>query len=166
MPHTMPMIIQELAQKYDIEITKTKHSHSCFMNEILKDEEMFDQYLFNFDAISAVCKTIDFLAENKMKLSDIVDEIPEFYFIKKQIQCEWDDKGRVIKNIIMQNNNRDIELFEGVRINTDKGWCLVLPDREKALFNLYTEGICQEYAEELSIDLSSKIEKLLENKRL
>ncbi|WP_099187239.1 sugar phosphate nucleotidyltransferase [Tepidibacter mesophilus] len=166
MPHTMPMIIHEITQNYDVEITKTKHSHSCFMNTILRDEEMFDQYLLNFDAIGAVCKIIDFLAENKIRLSDIVDEIPEFYFIKKQIECEWDDKGRVIKNIIMQNKNSDIELFEGVRINTDKGWCLILPDTEKALFNLYTEGICQEYAEELSIDLSSKIEKLLKNKRL
>lgn len=165
-PHTMPMIIQKLTQKHDVEIIKTKHSHSCFMNAVLRDEEMFTQYLFNFDAISAVCKIIDFLAENKIRLSNIVDQIPEFYFIKKQIECEWDDKGRVIKNIIMQSNNKNIELFEGVRINTDKGWCLVLPDKEKALFNLYTEGVCQEYAEELSIDLSSKIEKLLKNKRL
>jgi mannose-1-phosphate guanylyltransferase/phosphomannomutase len=166
MPHTASMIIQKLAQEYNVKMTKTKHSQSCFMNEILKDEENFDQYLFNFDGISAVCKIIDYLAQNKIKLSDMVDEIPEFHFIKKQIQCDWDDKGRIIKNIIMQSNDSDIELFEGVRINTDKGWCLVLPDREKALFNLYTEGICQEYAEELSIDLSSKIEKLLKNKRL
>lgn len=165
-PHTMPMIIQKLTQKHDVEIIKTKHSHSCFMNAVLNDEEMFNQYLLNFDAISAVCKIIDFLTEKEIRLSNIVDQIPEFHFIKKQIECEWDDKGRVIKNIIMQSNNKNIELFEGVRINTDKGWCLVLPDKEKALFNLYTEGACQEYAEELSIDLSSKIEKLLKNKRL
>lgn len=168
-PYTSPKIIEKMAQKYSVEVVRTKTSPSAVMKEMLDvknvQNQIMLQYILCFDAVWACGKIIDFLIGNSIKLSDLINEIPDFYFIKKEIECDWKDKGRIIKNIIMENKDNDIELFEGVKINDDKGWAIILPDSEKPMFNIYTEGFTQEYAEELSDVVSKRVEHLLKNKR-
>ncbi|MFA7215972.1 MAG: hypothetical protein WC187_08070, partial [Bacillota bacterium] len=60
--------------------------------------------------------------------------------------------------------DRDLELFEGVKIKDKKGWALVLPDSERPVFNVYAEGPSEEYAAELSAALSEKVKELMANK--
>ncbi len=169
-PHTSPKMIENMAKKYNVEVVKTKISPSSIMNEMLKEgdnkEEILLQYILHFDAVLAAGKIIDFLIENNIKLSELIEELPEFYFIKNEIKCDWKDKGRIIKDIIVSYKDENIELFEGVKINKDKGWALILPDSERAVFNVYAEGFSQEYADELSTFFSKKVKTLLENKRL
>ncbi|SHG92190.1 sugar phosphate nucleotidyltransferase [Tepidibacter thalassicus] len=169
MPHTTPKAIENMIKKYKVDVVRTKTSPASIMKEMLNfesKENVMLQYILSFDGIWAAGKIIDFLVNNSIKLSDLLDEIPDFYYIKKEIPCDWDDKGRIIKEIIMENKDNDIELFEGVKINNDKGWALILPDSEKPLFNIYAEGFSEEYANELSTIFSKKIERLLKDKRL
>jgi len=68
-----------------------------------------------------------------------------------------------MRKMIEENKNNKIELFEGVKIIDDKGWALILPDNEKASFNIHTEGFTQEYAEELAVFYEDKIKKMIIN---
>ncbi|TCO73126.1 mannose-1-phosphate guanylyltransferase/phosphomannomutase [Marinisporobacter balticus] len=166
-PYTAPKIIDKMAESYDAQVVRTKTSSDAIMNEMLKSKGANGiclQYILNYDAIWAVGKIVDFMIDQDLKLSNLVDEIPDFYLIKKEIACDWQEKGRVIKEIIINHRDRDIELFEGVKIHDDKGWALILPDKEKAIFNVYTEGFSEEYAQELSIQFSEKVEQILKNK--
>ena len=75
--------------------------------------------------------------------------------------CTWQDKGRVIKEIISQKKREDMELFEGVKIKDRKGWAIILPDSEKPLFNLYVQGANEEYAQELSTQFKKELKDLI-----
>jgi mannose-1-phosphate guanylyltransferase/phosphomannomutase len=139
------------------------------MSEMLgygeRDQSLYLQYILNFDAIWGAGKIIDFLVESGTTLSELAGEIPDFHYIKEEIKCDWKDKGRIIRQIIAENKDKNIELFEGVKINDDKGWALMLPDSERPVFNIYTEGRSEEFAQELSVFFSEKVKNLLKNQR-
>lgn len=166
-PNNSPNIVEKMAQEYNVEVVRTKSSPSDIMNNMLNidsdSEDSLLQYILYFDGIWGAGKIIDFLAERNIALKQLVDDIPDFYFIRKEIECGWKEKGRIIREIIEEHKDMDLELFEGVRISDDKGWTLILPDSERPVFNLYTEGVSEEFAEELSGRYTEKVKKLLEN---
>jgi mannose-1-phosphate guanylyltransferase/phosphomannomutase len=166
-PYTASKVLDQMANAFQAKIIRTKTAPSYRMKELLNgdnDENMHLQYILNYDGILATGKIIDFLISQDCTLSELVDELPNFHLIKKEIACDWQDKGRVIKEIIVNHRHRNMELFEGVKIHDDKGWALILPDSERAVFNVYTEGSSEEYAQELSTQFSQKVESILKNK--
>ena len=104
---------------------------------------------------------IDFMAGNSVTLYDLVNELPHFHMEKNEVKCDWQHKGRVIREIIEENKNREIELFEGVRINSENGWVLILPDSERPVCNVYAEGVSEEYARELAAEFTDKIKSIV-----
>lgn len=54
----------------------------------------------------------------------------------------------------------DMELYEGIKINQDKGWTLILPDSDEPLIRIYSEGVSEEYAEELNDFFEEEINKI------
>ncbi|QCX34530.1 nucleotidyl transferase [Caloramator sp. E03] len=163
-PYNTTMAVEDIAKQYGAHVIRTKLSTSSIMNEMLKnteDEGYILQYILNFDGVYALAKILDYLTEHSLLLSSLVDEIPAFYLDKKEIKCDFTDKGRIIRMLIEESRNKNIELFEGIKINTDKGWALVLPDNEKPVLNIFSEGYCEEYASEISQTIIDKINFLL-----
>lgn len=165
LPYTASETIETMAEGYGVKVVRTKSSPSNWMNEMLKAGSTGEgeklQYALNFDAIWGAGRIIDFLVINKMKLSELAEELPAFHYIKKEVQCDWQDKGRIIREIIRHNKDKELELFEGVKIRDNKGWALILPDSERPIFNIYAEGTSEEYAAELSTAVSEKVMELI-----
>ena len=126
------------------------------------DKNMDFQYILNFDGIWATGKIIDYLVGNHTTLNKALVELPEYFYLKKNIPCNWDDKGNIIRRLA-EDKKEVIELKEGIKFIDDKGWALIIPDEEKAVFNLYIEGYNEEYAEELWIKYDDKIKYLMKN---
>lgn len=167
LPFIAPNILERMAKSYNVEIIRTKSNPSSVMNEMLShsNSDFSIQYILNYNAIWALGIIVDLLISKDQLISDLVAEIPKYYYLTEEIPCDWKDKGRVIKELISENKNQRVELFEGVKINDDKGWALILPDHEKPIFKLYTEGFTEEYAQELSGIFSKKVKDLLGNQR-
>lgn len=169
LPYIVPNKIENIAKYHNVEVIISKSSPSSIMNAMLSHENEQEnglfQYILNYHAIWGIGIIIDYLVGNGLKLSDFVDELPDLCFMKNEVACDWKHKGSVIREIIEENKGKSIELFEGVKILDDKGWALILPDSERPVFNIYTEGYSQEYAEELSLFFSDKVERLLKNQR-
>ncbi|MTI69527.1 MAG: nucleotidyl transferase [Firmicutes bacterium] len=165
-PYNSPRIIEKIANEHNTNVIRTKSNPSDVMRKMITNNKNTQllQYVLYFDGIWGSGKIIDFLVKRDINLSVLIDEIPDFHFVKQEIECHWKDKGRVIREVIEEHKDEDIELFEGVKINSDKGWALILPDSEKPLFNVYTEGFSEEYAKELSTVFSDKVKSLLNKK--
>ncbi|MGE5633263.1 MAG: sugar phosphate nucleotidyltransferase [Caulobacteraceae bacterium] len=164
-PHTASRVIEKMAECYNIEVIRTKNSPADVMKAMLDDTGNLDsaifQYILNFDAIWGVGSLIDFMVGNSVILYDLVNELPHFHIEKKEVKCDWRYKGRVIREIIEENKNREIELFEGVKINSENGWVLILPDSEKPVCNIYAEGVSEEYARELATIFTDRINDII-----
>lgn len=163
-PYVSSRHLEELAEQFGAKIVKCKSNPASHMKDVLKEsqgENLPLQFTLWYNGIWAIGKILDFLMQEGIKLRELADQIPDPFVVKQEIQCDWKDKGRVMKEMILNHQKEGIELFEGVRIDDEKGWALILPDPEKPLVNVFTEGHSQEYAEELSTFYSEKIRNLV-----
>jgi mannose-1-phosphate guanylyltransferase/phosphomannomutase len=81
---------------------------------------------------------------------------------RKRLDCPWAAKGRVMRGLAEKfGGDPDAILTDGVKLNLDTGWVLMLPDPDNPLFYVYaetesgaasngrnsSEGLATEYAE-------------------
>ncbi|NMA85781.1 MAG: nucleotidyl transferase, partial [Tissierellia bacterium] len=160
-PYNYPRIMESLAKEYGIDIKYSKSNVSEIIGNLVQGENKF-QYILNFDGIWASGILLDYLIGYNISLNRLVQELPEYFYIKKEIPCKWDHKGSIIRRL--SEDHRDTaELIEGIRFIEDRGWALLIPDEEKPVFNLYIEGYSEEYAEELGMLYDEKIRKMVDS---
>lgn len=60
------------------------------------------------------------------KLKEYLDGLPKVTINEKKVPCSWRDMGRVLRSFTEGERNEQIQLVDGVKVNVDKGWVLVL----------------------------------------
>jgi mannose-1-phosphate guanylyltransferase/phosphomannomutase len=126
-----------------------------------KQEPIFPEFQPAFDALYAIVKVMEMLAGEGRKLHELNDMLPAWFFRHRTIPCPWERKGEVMRTIADDYADRDIELFDGVRVNANGGWFLVLPDASDPTVNVYAEGDSNESADHLVAEISARIENLV-----
>ncbi len=66
----------------------------------------------------------------------------------------WEQKGTVMRTLVEQSKDREVELVDGVKVHHDDGWALALPDPEEPVTHVWAEAgtdadarrLAQEYA--------------------
>lgn len=161
-PISASHVIEKIADENHGTVVRSKTSHQDLMRSIMSSktkEGMLDQFTLHFDAIAGLVKILDFMHTHHYRLSDLVDMIPSFYMDHREVECSWDAKGKVIRQII-QEDNQNIETLEGVKIYKENGWVLVLPDAEQPICRVISESHSAEFAEELSTIYANKIREI------
>jgi mannose-1-phosphate guanylyltransferase/phosphomannomutase len=129
----------------------------------VNQEPIFPEFQPAFDALYAIVKLMELLAAEGRKLHELNDLLPHWFFRHRAIQCPWERKGEVMRTIVDENQGRDVEMFDGVRVRLDgESWFLVLPDASDPTLNVYAEGATGEDADRLMGDVARRIEQLVE----
>ena len=162
-PCTAPDVFDQLAEKYSCTVVRTKSSKQALMAEVY-GTPLFPLY---FDGTAVLLKLLEWMAREGVTLSQLVREIPEFHVREKAIPCPWKLKGSVMRTLMEEEGAGDhgIEMFEGIRINHEKGWALILPDSEEPVCRIFSEGVSEEYAEELAAFYEEKVKKIQSRER-
>lgn len=163
-PVTASRAIEEIAGRYQAQVVRTKTSLQSLMEYCLQeglDGNSYGQFLMNFDALFALSKILSYLANEGLRLSEAVAEIPRFYLSKKAVECPWEAKGKVIRRLIEEHKHDRVELLDGIKVFYDEGWTLVLPDSEEPLCRVYGEGHSMEVAEALTDKVVEKIASIV-----
>lgn len=162
-PINASAVIEKMAMQNNGKVIRTKTSTKELMGKMLCEEyreNLNDFFTMNFDTIAGLVKIIDYMADNSIKLSELVDMIPDFHILKKEVKCPWSAKGKVIRAIIEENESANIETTEGVKILSDKGWVLVLPDAEEPICKVISDGYSEEFANELTDIYVNKVKAI------
>ncbi|WP_418791735.1 sugar phosphate nucleotidyltransferase [Phosphitispora sp. TUW77] len=164
-PVTGSRVVETMAETKNGTVIRTKTSPVVFMHETMKPELVaaqgnFSQSVITFDAISTVLRIMDYMAGRDITLAEIVSSIPEINMIRKETDCPWAAKGRVMRKLIEESSDREVELLDGVKVYHDNGWALVLPDVEEPRYHVYSEGYSYEFAESLADFYIDKINQL------
>lgn len=164
-PITAPAVIEQLAKQHAGRVLRTKTAPRALM-EALSGQEMrsgkVDPFTLSFDAIASLTKILEFLAEHETELSELLDSIPPFFLDKREVACSWGAKGAVMRRLIEETRDSEVELLDGVKVRHGDGWALVLPDSERPIYRLYGEGYSAEAAAELTDLYAKKIIKIQE----
>lgn len=162
-PVTASMAAEEITRKCGAKFIRTKSSQKQILDTYIKNEnslsrrEIVDYYLMSIDAISICMLVLDFMAKNNKQLSSIVSEFPAYFRKYEEISCPWDLKGKVMRRLIEENEFKNSDLIEGVKLNFEEGWVLVLPDLDEPLCKVYSECRKIEDAERLNYNMIKKI---------
>ncbi len=162
-PISATHMVDRLAGENNGRVIRTKTSRQDLMGKLLGNEtkeELLDQFTMHFDAMAGLVKILDFMALNNYKLSELVDMIPDIHINRAEVECPWSAKGKVIRQIIQENNGEHIETMEGVKIFQKDGWVLVLPDEEQPVCKVICESYSTEFAEELTNIYANKIREI------
>jgi mannose-1-phosphate guanylyltransferase/phosphomannomutase len=79
-------------------------------------------------------------------LSEVRKEFGESFghVATQRLECPWSAKGRVMRGLAERfGRDPDAILAEGVLLNVEDGWVLMLPDPDSPVFYVYAES---EYA--------------------
>lgn len=156
-------VIEKIAVEHEGRVIRTKTSTQELMKKMVcaeTSENINDFFTMNFDAVAGLVKIIDFMSQNKIRLDEMVDMIPDIHILKKEVKCPWSSKGKVIRAIIEESDGDSLETTEGVKILGDKGWVLILPDAEKPVCKVISEGYTEEYANELTDIYVNKVKTI------
>ena len=162
-PFTATEVMEQIATKYNAGIVRTKTNQQEFMSKLMENStnDVKKNFVLNYDVFAATAKIINYISKENTTLSAVIKAIPEFHLVKKNIDCPWDAKGKVMRTLTQEKTENKLELFEGVKIHHDKGWVLVLPDADEPVCTIYTEGVSAEVAESLSDMYVDKIRNII-----
>jgi len=152
-PVSASHVVEKIAEKYNGKVIRTKASHRDVMEKLLGREAaagLMEQFTMHFDSIAGLMKLMEFMQANSIKLSGLIDMIPEIHMHRQQVEVRWDAKGKVIRKLIQEHAGGKVETLDGVKLYHNNGWVLVLPDGERPVLSVMGEGISTEFAEELT----------------
>lgn len=162
-PISASNVVDRIAWENNGKVVRSKTSQQDLMGRLLGKEikeDLLEQFTMHFDAVAGLVKILDFMACNNLRLSDLVDMIPEIHMNRQEVECPWDAKGKVIRRLIQENSGETVETLEGVKVHQDNGWVLVLPDAEQPICRVISESGSAEFAEELTNIYVKKVREI------
>lgn len=165
-PVTASAAIEEVAAIYGSGFIRTKTSQNSIMEEYIRTKENLTRretvitYLMSLDTVCVSMLLINFMAENSISLSCLTEKLPKYFSVKQEIRCPWNLKCKVMRNLIEHNFSNSRELIEGIKLNFENGWALVLPDSEEPVFRITAESKNEDDAYEIIKIVSSKIQSI------
>jgi mannose-1-phosphate guanylyltransferase/phosphomannomutase len=167
-PITCSGEIDMVAAKHGVKVIKTRGSHLAMM-EAAADKRIkfiggtrggfiFTDFFFATDAMYSVAKILEMISRSGKALGDFDARIPRLAIARRNINCSWEHKGKVMRHIMRDTEGLRRDLVDGVKMYfNDDSSALLLPDKERPLFHINVEALTQDHANRLADDYERKL---------
>ena len=162
---TAPHYIEALAKEFRGKVIRTKANPRSLMEKTVQ-ERLFPtvdgrgSYLPQFDSLFSLVKVLELIAREGLSLSQAKAMIPRVERGYQEAECPWNEKGRVMRQLYEENQDRQVETTDGLKIYHEGGWALVLPDADEPVFKIYAEANTSEEADALTQMYWNRINEL------
>jgi mannose-1-phosphate guanylyltransferase/phosphomannomutase len=155
-PVTAPNLTEKIAQRHGAEVIRTRTSAQALTAAASRDGVVlagdgdggviFPEFHAAMDGLYAAAKLYELLLVNDAGLSDVLSVLPVYHTARTRVPCSWDDKGKVMRMLSQQFQDRRTKQIDGVKIDLGEEWVLILPDVERPIFHVITESVSSEGA--------------------
>ena len=121
---------------------------------------IFPRFHPSFDGMYATVRLIELLAGASLHLSDVIDATPPVHVARLQVDCPWEEKGKVMRMLAQDPQTERTRQVDGVKHQNDGEWVLVLPDADRPLFNVYAEANDDDRALSLAHEYAERLERM------
>ena len=173
-PVDQPSIFEQLAARHGGKVIRTKVDQHALMT--VADEQtvalavagngMIILPAFHPvpDGMFALASMLQFLAHHKTTLGAVVDALPTCKWLHTTVPCQWDAKGRVMRQVNERAEKFLANTVDGVKFCLDDGrWVLVRPDPDRAFLHVQVEAPTLPEAERLQAEQLQWLESLIAN---
>lgn len=164
-------VLDVVAKKYGARLIRTKTSLHEMMDASTKPGVtmlgenlggfIFPEFQPAFDAMFAAVKLLEMLAKTKQKLSEVAEQVPRITMVSKEISCPPEKKGKVLRQIVDQLKEEEVDLTDGVKVFREDNWLLILPDPARPVIQLYAEAGTEKQAQKLIDEYVGLIDSIL-----
>jgi len=121
---------------------------------------IFPRFHPSFDGLYATVRLLELLTAAKQTLSEVIDSTPPAHVARLQVDCPWEQKGRVMRMLAQDPQTEKTRQIDGVKHQNDGEWVVVLPDADRPIFNIYAEARDDDRAWTLAQEYAHRLERL------
>lgn len=170
-PVTAPRAFETIAARYNGQIERTRTTLSALMQTAEQHRDMLllgdgqGNYIFPHffpvaDGLYALVKTMELLTLRGMPMSAVLAELPRSFIDQTRVPCRWEYKGKVMRMLNQQYQDRQLDQIEGIKIDLGEEWVLILPDPDAPFFHVIAEGTSQDQARMLTEKYAGVVARL------
>jgi len=112
-----------------------------------------------FDAMMGLAKLLEVLAATGSTLAQAVAALPTYHMGTADVPCAWDQKGKVMRVLNESYGRGKSNSVDGIRIDLGGDqWVLILPDADRPLFHVVSEGPSQGSANALAAQYAAVVD--------
>lgn len=170
-PVTSPGDIDVIAAARNVKVIKTRNSHLAMMEAATSKQVqfvggnkggfIFTNFFFATDAMYSFAKILEMMALTNKRLGELDATLPRMIQARRSVNCSWEHKGKVMRNIMRDSEGRQRDLVDGVKIHLEtngvRSSVLLLPDKERPMFHINAEGPDKATADQLANQYERKV---------
>ncbi len=172
MPVTVSQTLETVVSQYGGRVVRTRMDMHDVMEASTREGIIlaadgangfiFPQFQPAVDGMMALAKLLEFLAVQKVTLSQVVASLPPQYTVTRDVSCPWELKGTVMRLLHERYKGGREAQIDGVKVQLGNDWALILPDPDRPLFRIYAESDSKAAAEEVADKYARIVESLQE----
>jgi mannose-1-phosphate guanylyltransferase/phosphomannomutase len=152
-PVTAPSVMEEMSEQVGIPVVRTKTVLRSLL-EVGRERPVQVHY----DGFYSVVSLMQFLVEEGLALQSVIDQFPSFHMVTELVSCPVRAKGRVMRRLMEDLKGQPLQLIDGIKVLTDEGWALVLPDAERPQFKIVAQAGSKDAVHRLVTTYRDKIQ--------
>ncbi len=167
-PVAAPMTVEELTLEAGMTVKRTKSDGRSLVEAgregqtrftaALDGRFAFPSFQPNFDALFTAAKTLELVVRTGRSLGETRRAVPYRPYLHLQLPCSWDLKGGIMRRMSEDSVDLVASFTDGVKVELDGAWALVLPDQHRPLVHIVVEAADPRRAEQLLASYRQKVE--------
>ncbi|MCM8830567.1 MAG: phosphoglucosamine mutase [Candidatus Omnitrophica bacterium] len=152
-------LIEEITKNLGVSVHRTKIGE---VNVVEKMKEtaaviggegnggvIFPDVHYGRDSFVGMALILEYLARREMNISEIINEMPKYFMVKKKLTIPNKQKAQGILDRIKKQltGKEKINLEDGIKIIRDDGWIHIRPSGTEPIIRIYVEGKNKKIAE-------------------
>jgi mannose-1-phosphate guanylyltransferase / phosphomannomutase len=121
----------------------------------------FPHLELRYDPMFVFLRVLEYAAREGTPLREIRPALPKGSIVHTSIYCTVDEKAAVMRVLTTEADQKKCDVIDGIRINEENAWVLVLPDAANPLVHLYVEGETADTRDAIIEEYALKIKKHL-----
>jgi mannose-1-phosphate guanylyltransferase/phosphomannomutase len=93
-----------------------------------------------YDGLMSFGRLLELLAAQQVSLAEAVGRLPATFVVRRRIATPWEQKGAVMRKVVEAAKDRVSDSTDGIKVFTDDGWALVIPDTVEPATHLWAEA--------------------------
>ncbi|KIM12043.1 MAG: mannose-1-phosphate guanyltransferase [Sulfuricurvum sp. PC08-66] len=101
----------------------------------------FTEFATHRDSMYASLKILELVMISGLKLSEVVAQLPHYFYVTLQVPCTQSLKGKMMRMFLEDAKGKNSSTLDGVKIWLDEcDWVLMIPDQYGEHLNLYVQA--------------------------
>ncbi len=170
-PLQASQVVERIAREHGRKVLRPGRSRRALASHVLSGLAgfagsttggyIFADFIAAYDGVLSLGMIVRMLDAVDITLDEVVAELPPFFKRELPIFCPIERKGAVMRAVTEAAAPLKADYTEGVRVNVDGGWVLVLPHASEPLVSVYAEGVDSEGADAAAAEWKSIVVKAI-----